>query len=62
LNDGSGTPVARYHRKRFGIIGKARKPCLEILEAGKGIADEIVVTFAYVEKLRMDRERAVRSG
>jgi hypothetical protein len=62
LNDGSGTPVARYHRKSFGIIGKAKNPCLEILEAGKGIADEIVVTFVYVEKLRMEREIAASTA
>ncbi|TFK34267.1 hypothetical protein BDQ12DRAFT_763694 [Crucibulum laeve] len=59
MNDGSKTPIARCHRKKFGILSKAACPAsLEIFPAGKHIADVIVVTFVYIEKLRKDREQA----
>jgi len=56
LNDGAGTPVARYHRRRLGIFSKSQKAYVEIFEAGEGIVDEIMVTLVYVEKLRKDAE------
>ncbi|TFK34265.1 hypothetical protein BDQ12DRAFT_613813, partial [Crucibulum laeve] len=62
VNDGTKTPVARFHRQRLGILSKARPASLEIFPAGEHIADVIVVTFVYIEKLRKDRERASRSN
>jgi hypothetical protein len=54
LNDGSKTPIARYHRQQLGIIGKPRKARIEIHEGGIHMVDAIVITFAIVEKLRRD--------
>jgi len=60
VNDPAKTPVAFFHRRHFGIIGKARPASLEIFEAGKEMVDFIVVTGVYMEKLRKDKERAAR--
>ncbi|KAH7909214.1 hypothetical protein BJ138DRAFT_256042 [Hygrophoropsis aurantiaca] len=60
LNDGSKTEVARYHRRSLGIIGKKHDPYLEIFSHGEGILDVLILTFIYVEKLRMDKERNAR--
>ncbi|TFK34281.1 hypothetical protein BDQ12DRAFT_727059 [Crucibulum laeve] len=58
MNDGAKTPVARFQQQRLGIISKARPASLEIFPAGDHIADVIVVTFVYIEKLRKDRDNA----
>jgi hypothetical protein len=57
LNDAAKTPVALFHPKCFGIIGKKRPAYLEIFPAGEDIMDTILPTFLYVEKMRKDRER-----
>ena len=62
LNDGSKTEVARYHRGSLGIIGPKKKPCLDINPDVAHMSDLIVLTFVYVEKLRMDKERAARNS
>ncbi|KAA1475821.1 hypothetical protein DENSPDRAFT_448767 [Dentipellis sp. KUC8613] len=59
-NDSSNTRIAQYHRRSYGIIGKAHKAYLEICPEGLNIADEIVVTFVYVERRRNQREEAAR--
>jgi len=46
----------------LGIIGNAKPASLEIFAAGKDMADFIVVTGVYMEKLRKERERASNSG
>jgi hypothetical protein len=56
LNDGSNTPVAQFHRKNLGIVGKAQSAHLEIFPAGEGILDTILVTFIYIENLRKVKE------
>lgn len=57
LNDGSKTPVARSHRSDVGIFKKPRQARLEILPDFEHLADIILVTYIYVEKMRKDRER-----
>ncbi|KAF7367975.1 hypothetical protein MSAN_00863000 [Mycena sanguinolenta] len=46
------TLVADFKGKSMGIIGEARKPSLEIPIPYEYMADEIMVTFIYVEKTR----------
>ncbi|KAF9230216.1 hypothetical protein BU15DRAFT_91162 [Melanogaster broomeanus] len=61
-NDGSRTEVARYHRGSLGIIGHKKKPHLEVDPDVMHMLDLIVLTFVYVEKLRMDKERHARGN
>jgi len=61
-DDGSKSEVARYHRGSFGIIGPRKKPCLDVDPDVTHMLDLIVLTFVYVEKLRMDKERAARNS
>jgi len=56
LNDTAKMPVAVFHRKRLGILRTARPASLEIFPVGEAIADIIIVTFIYMEKMRKDRE------
>ncbi|KAG6837093.1 hypothetical protein H0H93_014985 [Arthromyces matolae] len=52
---GSGVPetvVARYHPMTLST--RASKPYLEILPGWKNFADDIVVSFVYIEKLVED--------
>jgi len=58
--DAARTPVARFHRRRFVIFGKARRASLEIFPEGMHMVDLILVTFVYVQKIRNDGERASR--
>lgn len=52
--------MARYRRTTsgcFDILGvKSSKPCLEVSPEVEHILDLVILTFIYVEKLRMDRE------
>lgn len=61
-NDGSKTPIAYFHQKRYGVFGKKRPAFLEITPAGGHMIDVIVYTFVYIEKIRKDKERAARSN
>ncbi|KAH7924511.1 hypothetical protein BV22DRAFT_501292 [Leucogyrophana mollusca] len=58
LNNDSRTEVARYHRRSLGIIGEKHDPYLEVFNQGEHILDLLILTFIYVEKLRMDKEEA----
>ncbi|EGN95607.1 hypothetical protein SERLA73DRAFT_162418 [Serpula lacrymans var. lacrymans S7.3] len=60
LNDSSKTPIARYHRRSLGILGKRHDPYLEIFPVGEHMVDVIATTFIYLEKLRRVEERAAR--
>jgi len=66
LDDNSRTEIARYHRATLGIIGKKRKACLEVAPEAEHMLDLVILSFIYVEKLRMDKEtrrkRAAASG
>ena len=66
VDDASRTEIARYHRATLGIIGKRRSACLDIVPQAEHMLDLIILTFIYVEKLRMDKEtrqrRAAASG
>ncbi|KAF9032961.1 hypothetical protein BJ165DRAFT_765312 [Panaeolus papilionaceus] len=53
IADSSFTPLARYSRAKIGIVSRARKAFLEILPAGLGLIDFIVVTFVAFMKQRI---------
>ncbi|KAI9567866.1 hypothetical protein HD554DRAFT_2104178 [Boletus coccyginus] len=57
LDDASQTEIARYHRATLGIIGKRRSAYLEIAPQAEHMLDLVILTFIYVEKLRMDKEK-----
>ncbi|KAG1877641.1 hypothetical protein DFJ58DRAFT_902672 [Suillus subalutaceus] len=52
--------VARFHRATLGIIGRKRKAMLEVSPEVTHMMDTVIMTFIYVEKLRMDKEQASR--
>ncbi|KAK7040359.1 hypothetical protein VNI00_009829 [Paramarasmius palmivorus] len=54
LNDGSKTPIAKFHQSNMGIITKKRRGVLEIFPLGEHMVDHILITFIYVEKIRRD--------
>jgi len=62
LDDTSKTEIARYHRATLGIIGKRRSACLEIASDAEHMLDLVVLTFIYVEKLRMEKEARRRGA
>ncbi|KIM52760.1 hypothetical protein SCLCIDRAFT_140489, partial [Scleroderma citrinum Foug A] len=55
-------PVARSHRRSYGIIGSKQDPYLEIHPDLAHILDTVILTFIYVEKLRMDEDAAKYSA
>ncbi|KAF9219198.1 hypothetical protein BS17DRAFT_789978 [Gyrodon lividus] len=61
-NNQSRTEAARYHRSTLGIFGPKKKPCLDVHPDVMHMLDLIVLTFVYVEKLRMDMEIATASS
>ncbi|OJA19483.1 hypothetical protein AZE42_13282 [Rhizopogon vesiculosus] len=62
LNDGSRTVVARSHRATLGIIGRRREATLEISPAVAHMMDIVIMTFIYVETIRMKKERSSRNA
>ncbi|KAF9265280.1 hypothetical protein L218DRAFT_860954 [Marasmius fiardii PR-910] len=55
LNDENKTPVAKLIRGNIGgIFGQKRPAVLEIYPAGEHMADLMILTFLYVEKIRRD--------
>ncbi|KAF9232128.1 hypothetical protein BU15DRAFT_55372, partial [Melanogaster broomeanus] len=62
LDDESRSEIARYHRATVGIIGKKRKASLEIAPQAEHMLDLVILTFIYVEKLRMDKETRRKRG
>ncbi|PFH53535.1 hypothetical protein AMATHDRAFT_137257 [Amanita thiersii Skay4041] len=56
INNDDQTPVATFHRGRFGIFRKSQPASLEIYPEGMHMLDLIMVTFVYIQKLRNDRE------
>ena len=60
LDDASRTEVARHHRATLGIIGKRRSASLDIAPQAERMLDLVILTFIYVEKLRMDKEKRQR--
>ncbi|KAH7921065.1 hypothetical protein BV22DRAFT_1049898 [Leucogyrophana mollusca] len=61
LNSTFKTEVARLHRRSLGIIGRKKSPYLEVSPQVEHMLDLIILTFIYVEKLRMDKEKASES-
>ncbi|KAF9026051.1 hypothetical protein BDZ89DRAFT_1067889 [Hymenopellis radicata] len=60
-NDDSHTPVALYHRRRFGLFRAKRQAYLEVLPQAEHMLDTVVITFVYVEKIRRQKEDAAKS-
>jgi hypothetical protein len=62
LNDGTDTPVVKFHRKLYTFVKKKGEPSLEIFPdlGTENILDEVIMTFVYVETIRKRRERAAR--
>ncbi|OAX31351.1 hypothetical protein K503DRAFT_95332 [Rhizopogon vinicolor AM-OR11-026] len=58
----SQTELARSHRKTLGIIGRKRKAMLEVSPEVAHMMDTVIMTFIYVEKLRMDKEEAANNA
>ncbi|OAX35001.1 hypothetical protein K503DRAFT_402975, partial [Rhizopogon vinicolor AM-OR11-026] len=58
LNDGSRTVVARSHRATLGIIGRRREATLEISPTVAHMMDIVIMTFIYVETIRMKKDRS----
>ncbi|KZP15110.1 hypothetical protein FIBSPDRAFT_978472 [Athelia psychrophila] len=56
VNDDSKTAVAQGHRNKLGIIGKPRPARLEIFSGFQHLADIILITYIFVEKLRKQKE------
>ncbi|EAU80728.2 hypothetical protein CC1G_04838 [Coprinopsis cinerea okayama7 len=56
LNDGSKTIVAKYHQDHYGLTRDACSTSLEIFPIGEHITDLIIVTFVYIEFIRLGRE------
>jgi len=56
VNDSGRTPVARFHRRWLSTVGDDPPVSLEIFAAGKDMVDLIVVTGAYMEKVRKSKE------
>ncbi|KAF8635601.1 hypothetical protein AX15_000241 [Amanita polypyramis BW_CC] len=56
--DVARTRVARFHRRRLGIIGKRRPASLEIFQEGMHMVDLIVITFVYIRRRRNDSGNA----
>lgn len=53
LGDNPFMPLARYRRAKLGIVSRGRRAFLEILPAGLGILDLIVVTFVGFMRQRI---------
>ncbi|KAJ7688353.1 hypothetical protein B0H17DRAFT_1068248 [Mycena rosella] len=51
-NDESATLVAEYRANSLGILSRARPASLTIFPPFEDMADEIMVTFIYIEKQR----------
>ncbi|KAH0835495.1 hypothetical protein J3R83DRAFT_9163 [Lanmaoa asiatica] len=60
LDDASRTEIVRYHRGTCGIIRRGRSAYLEIAPQAEHMLDLVILTFIYVEKLRMDKEASRR--
>ncbi|KAI0062123.1 hypothetical protein BV25DRAFT_1825987 [Artomyces pyxidatus] len=60
-DDGSDVEIARYHPRKLGIFGKARKAFLEVSPDGVPILDELIMTFIWVEMRRRDREKPTKT-
>ncbi|KAL0565727.1 hypothetical protein V5O48_016290, partial [Marasmius crinis-equi] len=53
LDDESQTPIAKFHPKNIGgIFGEKRQADLEIFPPGEGMADVVLLTFVYAERIR----------
>lgn len=58
----TNTLVALYHPGRTSYKSGHRPATLDIFDEGLHMADLIVVTFTYIERLRYEAERAARRG
>ncbi|KAI6007498.1 hypothetical protein EDC04DRAFT_2611348 [Pisolithus marmoratus] len=56
-NDAARQELARSHRQSLGIIGPRRDPSFDIDPSLMHMVDMVVLTFVYVEQLRINREK-----
>ncbi|KAI5989990.1 hypothetical protein EDD15DRAFT_2370319 [Pisolithus albus] len=59
-DDASRQELARSHRRSLGIIGPKKDPSLDVDPSLMHMLDMVVLTFIYVEKLRMDKEKRAK--
>lgn len=60
LNDESATLVAQFYYKGWGLVNTPKPARIEIFPGGEDMADLIIVTLVYIEKMRLEREYAAR--
>jgi len=51
----SGVPLARFHRKNFGIRKQSHPPYLDVSLEVVRMLDHVILTYVYVESLRRER-------
>ncbi|KAA1477683.1 hypothetical protein DENSPDRAFT_844866 [Dentipellis sp. KUC8613] len=54
-NDQTNTLVARNHPEAVRLFGKSQRQWIEIAPAELNIMDEIITTFVYVERRRLEQ-------
>ncbi|KAI6101918.1 hypothetical protein F5141DRAFT_1008601 [Pisolithus sp. B1] len=59
-DDTTRQELARSYRRSLGIIGPRRDPFLDVDLNLMHMLDTVVLTFVYVEKLRMDKEKRAK--
>ncbi|KAL4080488.1 hypothetical protein J3A83DRAFT_13079 [Scleroderma citrinum] len=57
-DDQTEQELARSHRRHYGLVGSKRDPYLEVHPDLGHMLDMVILTFIYVDKLRMDNENA----
>ena len=57
INDGTEEIKAKYHLPHTGVGGgTATPPTLTIYEPADAVADVVLTTFLYIEKMRSESE------
>ncbi|KAG6375729.1 hypothetical protein JVT61DRAFT_2575 [Boletus reticuloceps] len=51
----SGVPLARFHKKNFGIRKQSHPPYLDVSLEVVRMLDHVILTYVYVESLRRER-------
>ncbi|KAI6144716.1 hypothetical protein BKA82DRAFT_15641 [Pisolithus tinctorius] len=59
-NDATRQELMQSHRRSLSIIGPRRDPSLDVDPSLMHMLDIVILTFVYVEKLQMDKEKRVK--
>ena len=51
----SNVPLARFHKKNFGIRKQSHPPYLDVSPKVVPMLDHVILTYVYVESLRRER-------